>query len=674
MKSFHFCLVALFFSSIPISEACAEEPERLGYGSRAGMDVIIVGKSGINTSKAVIKIKLTLENAAEFCELYLNDTSKSCAKKILRADGAKLWPAVTGNCRAKTWTDMYGNSYVFKGRNLNTSGNVMAEFLIENRKTGEVLDGSSASGYGVAIGVFEALCPRTSKSSNVYPAKIKKNDDGLEGISEDAKGKSVETRIGKAHSEERAVSERQTVAVNRVHKEDALASSEDYPTPKPPPKPIEVLMAAAVNMIIRPSNASPPDRSLSSGIAINSNSTLGSATSGPSERIAENNDQKGLYSKHPEAALNLKKTTLSPQSKDESRVVGGAVAADPNSRVIRDDEVVIERGGKGSLLSTHKRQGSRKVINVGAFDALPLPGYADGNSSHAESKSIEERISALESEIASAPSSPFPDRVVCKSALSRDGSQWEGEPEFRGMVDEALNRGMTIKTCQDELGLSNPSKLRTVPGIQQADIDKLNAELKKRSGQKRKIPLETGYYDGDTDGSSTTPLHPSPADSEKSPPSVTQQDSSEDKLEFDLGCLSYSGQADACVRIIKKVGLGTRKAVIKVKPTLDDAIRGCAEVNTPETPKEENIRCGQEKHAWEKRLKSSVYADCKKRTWTDLYGNSFRLLRKSKKAAEFSERYDVIKISTGKKVIAMPYYTVTSIFSRLCPAIAPKDW
>jgi hypothetical protein len=452
MKSFHFCLAALIASSISFSEACAEGPERLGYGSRAGMEVMIVGKSGINTSKAVIKIKLTLENAVEFCELYLNDTSKGCAKNVLRADGAKLRPAVTGNCKAKTWTDMYGNSYVFKGRNPDTSGNVMAEFLIENRKTGEVLDGSSASGYGVAIGVFEALCPRTSKSGNSYPAKIKKDGDGLAGISEDAKEKSVEPRIGKALSEEGAVSERQAVAVNRMLKEDALASSADYPTPKPRPKPIEVLMAAAVNMKIQPSNAAPPDRSLSSGITINNNSTLGSATSGPAERIAENNDQKGLYTKHPESALNLEKSALSLQSKDESRVVGGAVATDPNSRVIRDDEVVIERSGKGSLLSTDKRQVSQKVINVDPPPDLPLPGSADGNSSHTESKSMEERIAALESKIATAPSGSVPDRVVCKSALSRDGAQWEGEPEFRGMVDEALKRNLSIEKCRVEMG------------------------------------------------------------------------------------------------------------------------------------------------------------------------------------------------------------------------------
>lgn len=58
MKSFHFCLAALFASSIWLYEARAEETERRGCGSRAGIDVMIVEKSRINTSKVMIKIKL----------------------------------------------------------------------------------------------------------------------------------------------------------------------------------------------------------------------------------------------------------------------------------------------------------------------------------------------------------------------------------------------------------------------------------------------------------------------------------------------------------------------------------------------------------------------------------------------------------------------------------------
>lgn len=133
--------------------------ERLSYGSRAGMDVMVLSKSGIDTASASITIQLTRENAAEFCEFYLGDTSSRCIDKVIKEDGSRLRPAVTGNCMSKTWTDMYGNSYVFKGKNSNPQGDVDAEYIVQDIKTGDVLDASSASGYAVTLGVFRALCP-----------------------------------------------------------------------------------------------------------------------------------------------------------------------------------------------------------------------------------------------------------------------------------------------------------------------------------------------------------------------------------------------------------------------------------------------------------------------------------------------------------------------------------
>lgn len=133
--------------------------ERMSYGSRAGMEVMILAKSGLGTSNAVIKIELTRDNAAEFCELYLGDTSSRCVEKVLKEDGSRLRPEVTGNCTAKTWTDMYGSSYVFKGKNSSPQGDLDAEYIVQDIKTGDILNASSASGYAVALDVFKALCP-----------------------------------------------------------------------------------------------------------------------------------------------------------------------------------------------------------------------------------------------------------------------------------------------------------------------------------------------------------------------------------------------------------------------------------------------------------------------------------------------------------------------------------
>lgn len=131
----------------------------MAYGSRAGMEVMVTGKSGIGTAKAVIGIKLTRQNAAEFCELYLQDTSKGCAKKVLKEDGGRLRPQVAGNCRTGTFTDMYGQRFAVKGRNTAPSDDLSADYIIIDRASGEALDGSMASGYIVARDVFEALCP-----------------------------------------------------------------------------------------------------------------------------------------------------------------------------------------------------------------------------------------------------------------------------------------------------------------------------------------------------------------------------------------------------------------------------------------------------------------------------------------------------------------------------------
>jgi hypothetical protein len=162
MKSVRQLLASLFAISVIAIDARAQEPERLSYGSRAGMEVMVLGKSGIGTSKAVIKIKLTRDNAAEFCEIYLEDLSAKCIRKVLKEDGSRLRPTVSGNCETRTWTDMYGRNYVLKGRSKISSDDFTAEYIIQDRKTQEVLDSSMASGYAVALGVFEALCPNFS--------------------------------------------------------------------------------------------------------------------------------------------------------------------------------------------------------------------------------------------------------------------------------------------------------------------------------------------------------------------------------------------------------------------------------------------------------------------------------------------------------------------------------
>jgi hypothetical protein len=140
--------------------ATSQQDNRIYYGSRAGMHLTTVSKQGIGTANAIIMVKHTPEDAKAFCVNYELDNSMACVKRTL-AD-VKVGDRVTGNCVTRTWTDMYGDSYHFVGK-ANKSDNIMVEYALKNLKTGEILDGSSASGYGVQITIFQQLCPGSAR-------------------------------------------------------------------------------------------------------------------------------------------------------------------------------------------------------------------------------------------------------------------------------------------------------------------------------------------------------------------------------------------------------------------------------------------------------------------------------------------------------------------------------
>ena len=136
--------------------AVAQSDDRIYYGSRAGMHLTTVSKEGIGSANATIILKHTPQDAKAFCMQYANDNSMACVKRTL-AD-VKAGDRVTGNCLTKTWTDMYGRNYAFLGR-AKKANNSMADYALKDLKTGEILDGSSASGYSVQIIIFQQLCP-----------------------------------------------------------------------------------------------------------------------------------------------------------------------------------------------------------------------------------------------------------------------------------------------------------------------------------------------------------------------------------------------------------------------------------------------------------------------------------------------------------------------------------
>jgi hypothetical protein len=151
-------------SMLVISATCfvaqAQEDEQIYYGSRAGMHLTTISKEGIGTAHAIIRVKHTPKDAKAVCVEYSQDYSMACVKRTMAE--VKVKDRVTANCVKRTWTDMYGSQYRFLGP-AKKSDEIMADYSIKDLKTGETLDGSSASGYGVELTIFQQLCPGIAK-------------------------------------------------------------------------------------------------------------------------------------------------------------------------------------------------------------------------------------------------------------------------------------------------------------------------------------------------------------------------------------------------------------------------------------------------------------------------------------------------------------------------------
>jgi len=127
----------------------------LDYGSRAGMEVTIVKKTGIGSSHASIVTKHTRQNAIGFCRDYVGEVTEECIAKELRTP---LHLEITADCKTGKFTTFYGGKMLFQGRNKGTD--VTTDYLITSiDDDNAVLDGSGASGYDYTLEQFKALCP-----------------------------------------------------------------------------------------------------------------------------------------------------------------------------------------------------------------------------------------------------------------------------------------------------------------------------------------------------------------------------------------------------------------------------------------------------------------------------------------------------------------------------------
>lgn len=155
-----FPMLTLFVSAIVTSPLLAQQDDHIYYGSRSGMHLTTIKKEGINSDNAIIYIKHTPKDAKAFCVGYESDYSMDCVHRTLAE--VKIADRVYGNCKEKMWVDMYGEKYSLI-RPATPNDNIMADNIIVNVNTNEILDGSSASGYEIQYIIFSQLCPNEVK-------------------------------------------------------------------------------------------------------------------------------------------------------------------------------------------------------------------------------------------------------------------------------------------------------------------------------------------------------------------------------------------------------------------------------------------------------------------------------------------------------------------------------
>ncbi|MBI2715562.1 MAG: hypothetical protein HYX37_14100 [Rhizobiales bacterium] len=148
--------------------------EFIAFGSRAGMEITVVSKQGIGTVQAVIRARLTAENAKRYCDNYVRDSSQRCIEEFL--SNTRLADSITANCESGTFTTFYGEKFQFLGKSLTPDS--MAAYVVRNLKDNSTLDGSSASGLSYNMDQFNALCPgRSTIAMKQMPPTVQPKSD-----------------------------------------------------------------------------------------------------------------------------------------------------------------------------------------------------------------------------------------------------------------------------------------------------------------------------------------------------------------------------------------------------------------------------------------------------------------------------------------------------------------
>ena len=157
MMRSHSALMSLSLLLSLGSTSAAIASGKIYYGSRVGMTVTVISTLGLDTANAVIRTKHTQDDAVTFCREYVGKITQECVRRELET---RLNDFVAANCLTGKFTDFYGKHYRFLGPNKNKNDDSEAKYRIQDASSGEIANGSSASGYGTNLEIYKALCPR----------------------------------------------------------------------------------------------------------------------------------------------------------------------------------------------------------------------------------------------------------------------------------------------------------------------------------------------------------------------------------------------------------------------------------------------------------------------------------------------------------------------------------
>lgn len=140
------------------STAISQQPQMIPYASRAGQEVTVTAKRGIDTDHAEIETAHTPANATAFCRDYVMKVTKKCVREEMAV--IPTFNTIQANCETGI-TSAFGNKFRFLGLMPppNPDDLMSHKYRIIDLATGEDEDGSEASGYPTALTIFRALCP-----------------------------------------------------------------------------------------------------------------------------------------------------------------------------------------------------------------------------------------------------------------------------------------------------------------------------------------------------------------------------------------------------------------------------------------------------------------------------------------------------------------------------------